>query len=134
MSNYQFMLQAGLIAAAIKRLEPLYSQKELSKRIGFKHSNMLSMIKLGEAPVPIARVPVIAKVLEIDPVLLMRTCIRETFPPWDMAVYQVFGGILTDAEKSWVKIFEEVNMPAPPTDPEKRRDLIDFLRLRTWEQ
>ena len=125
-------MQAKLIGDAIDRLKPLFDQRQLSAQIGFEKPNALSMIRHGQMAVPLARIPNLARVLEIDPGKLFRTVLRETFPELEELIYELFGGILTEREKMWVKIFEEVDLPLVPNDPAERKLLITCLNERGW--
>ena len=99
MPDENLSLVALMISAAIERLAPRYTQRELAKKMGFLRPNMLSMMRTGNAQVPFTKIPVIAEVLGIDPALLLRTHLRETWPEFGDVVFEIFGGILTEAEQ-----------------------------------
>ena len=123
-----------LISEAIDRLAPKKNQRELAREMGFVRSNMLSMLRTGAARVPFGRIPIIASVLGIDPALLLRLHLREQWPEFEEVVFDIFGGVLTDADKAWIAFFEEVGMLAPPADPEQRQKLKDILSREDWEE
>jgi hypothetical protein len=101
--------------------------------MGFATPNMLSMIRTGEANVPFAKIPIVARVLKIDPGLLLRTYLRESWPEDEMVVFSIFGGILTAAEREWLKIFEDIELKLPPANLAQRQCLIEILKERAWE-
>lgn len=55
---------AKLIDKAIDKSSK--SQREIADAVGFKNSNMITMIKQGHAKLPLDRVPAMARVLGID--------------------------------------------------------------------
>jgi transcriptional regulator with XRE-family HTH domain len=55
------------------------TQREIAKAVGFKNENMIAMIKLGKAKLPLDRVPAMAKVLGIDPANLFRMALEQFY-------------------------------------------------------
>lgn len=53
------------------------SVKALALECGFSRQNMLSMIRTGQTPLPITRIPLVAKVLHLDASELMTERLRE---------------------------------------------------------
>lgn len=121
-------LVSTLISARIEKLAPYKTQRELAKTMGFSTPNMLSMIRTGRAKVPFAKIPIIADVLEIDPALLLRLHLREQWPEFELVVFEIFGGIITLAERDWIEFFAEIDMPAPPSSAAKRKELKKLLK------
>lgn len=61
------------------------SQKDLSDEIGFGRPNMLTMIKRNDCKLPMSKVGVIAKALNIDALFLFKLCMAEYEPQtWAM--------------------------------------------------
>ena len=58
----------------------------------------------------------------------------EPRPEFEEVVFDIFGGVLTDADKAWIAFFEELGMLVPPTDPERRQKLQDILSRQDWEE
>lgn len=125
---------SGLISAAIDRLAPFKTQKELAKEMGFVRQNMLSMLRTGAARMPFGRIPQIAAVLGIDPALLLKLHLAESFPEFEEVIHEIFGGILTEAERDWIEFFAEVGMVNPPETSAKRQKLIEILQREEWEE
>ena len=88
-----------IVSAAIDRLAPRKTQKELAREMGFLRPGMLSMIKTGAARIPFAKLPNVAVALGIDPALLIRTHLCETWPEFEDVVMEVFGGVVTETEQ-----------------------------------
>lgn len=59
-----------IISAAIGRLAPQKTQRELARAMGFARPNMLSMLKTGDTRVPFTKIPIIAGSRAIDADLL----------------------------------------------------------------
>lgn len=122
-----------LISAAIDKLAPRKTQRELAREMGFKTPNMLSMLRCGDAKVPFAKIPIIAEVLGIDPALLLRLHLRETWPDFEEVVFEIFGGVMTLAEREWIEFFADACVVVPPSDMQTRKKLTDFLVSLEWE-
>lgn len=127
-------LTAIIVSAAIDRLSPYKNQRELAREMGFLKPGMLSMIKTGATRIPFAKLPNVAAALGIDPALLIKTHLCETWPEFEDIVHEVFGGILTEAERDWIDFFEGMGMLTPPSDPEKRQKLKKILLSQDWEE
>ena len=123
-----------IVSAAIDRLAPRKTQKELAREMGFLKPGMLSMIKTGATRIPFTKLPNVAAALGIDPALLIRTHLCETWPEFEDIVHEVFGGVLTETEREWIEFFEGMGMLAPPADPDKREKLQKILLAHDWEE
>ena len=134
MSIKNLSLTTMMISDAIEKLAPQKTQRELAKEMGFMRANMLSMLKTGDAKVPIAKIPIVAEVLGIDPAKLLRTHLWETWPQFADVVFEIFGGILTTAEREWLEFFEEVGMLSPPVDSDRRKKLAELMAKTDWEE
>jgi hypothetical protein len=55
------------------------THRELASKCGFRRPNIISMIKLGHTRLPLNRLAAIARVLEIDPVALFRSWMKEYY-------------------------------------------------------
>jgi transcriptional regulator with XRE-family HTH domain len=53
---------------------------QIAEEVGFPKPNILSMIRSGKTKLPIARIPKMAKALEVDPVFLLDMAMREYDP------------------------------------------------------
>ncbi len=102
--------------------------------MGFLRPGMLSMIKTGAARIPFTKLPNVAEALGIDPALLIRTHLCETWPEFEDVVHEVFGGVLTEAEREWIEFFEGMGMLSPPANTEMREKLEKILLAHDWEE
>ena len=127
MPNENLTLVATMISDRIDKLASHRNQSELAKAMGFKSANMLSMIRCGKAKLPFNKIPIVAKVLDLDAALLLRTHLREEWPEFESAVFEILGGVLTMNEKAWLEFFVDIGMPALPVNREKRQELRDFV-------
>ena len=121
-------LVSTLISAGIEKLAPRMTQRDLAKAMGFSTANMLSMLRTGNAKVPFIKIPVIAAVLDIDPAMLLRLHLREQWPEFENVVFEIFGGILTRAERDWIEFFADVGLPSLPSGSMKRKELKKLLK------
>ena len=56
------------------------SQREIARRSGLRKPNMISMMRTGGSPVPLARIPELARVLDVDVEAFMRCALAEYSP------------------------------------------------------
>lgn len=90
------------------------------------------MIRTGAAQVPFGRISDIAAVLGIDPDQLLKACVMEDWPEFETVIHEIFGGILTQRERDWIRFFEDVGMLEPPRDLQQRQKLLDILLAEEW--
>lgn len=76
------------------------TQAEIAQEAGFRSPNMISMLKMGKVPMPIARVPKMAAALDLDPVKLFRLAMSEYMPDVLAVADSVYGREkITDGEQ-----------------------------------
>lgn len=73
-------------------------QKEIAREAGFTSPNVLSMIKTGEMKLPLARVPALAKAMEVPAQELLRLVLRQDYPEVWSVISEVMPGILMTSE------------------------------------
>lgn len=56
------------------------SQVQIAEETGFSKPNVLSMIKTGRTAVPLARIPALARAINVEPKILLAMCLREYKP------------------------------------------------------
>ena len=79
------------------------NQKEIAREMGFSNPNFLSMIKRGDAKVPIDKVVIMAKALSVDPAYLMRLALEQIFPNQLDEVWEVFDRIMSSNELALIR-------------------------------
>jgi hypothetical protein len=70
---------AALVAKRIEELQSRRSQKEIAAAAGFASPNFITMIKTGDAKLPLERVVALARALEVDEHQLMRMAMRQIY-------------------------------------------------------
>jgi len=78
MSENGSSVVAAYIAAAIEKSSK--TQLEISAEAGFPRSSVLSMIKQGQTKMPLARIPQMARALDVDEVEFFRLAMSEYMP------------------------------------------------------
>lgn len=86
------------------RVSPL-TQAEIAKRAGFPKPNVLSMMKTGLTKVPLARIPALATILEIDRTAFLECALEEYHPEVHEVLCEVLGLPLTPDEEELVSIY-----------------------------
>jgi hypothetical protein len=72
------------------------TQREIADRAGFRHANIISMMKTGETRVPLERI--LARALDIDERHFLIIAIQEYHPGVHEVLVDVLGLPLSDAE------------------------------------
>jgi transcriptional regulator with XRE-family HTH domain len=85
---------AVFLTRAIDALQGIKSQREIAQEIGYEKPNMISMFKRGEAKVPLDKIPLLAKALNVDPAHLLRMALQQYNPEF----YKVIGQILDNKD------------------------------------
>lgn len=67
------------------------SQARIAREVGFPKPNMITMMKTGQTPIPIARVPALAESLGISTETLLRVCLQEYRPEILKVLEEVYG-------------------------------------------
>lgn len=65
---------------AQRRTELQVSQTELSKKLGYRNPNFISMIEKGTSRTPIDRAVEFARALEMDPCWFLEMVLRDHYP------------------------------------------------------
>lgn len=99
---------ANLLTAAIEACD--LTQREIADRVGFRHANILSMIKSGETRVPLNRIPALAQTLGMDGRAFLLLAIEEYHPGVHEVLVDVLGLPLSDAELGIVTMFRMASM------------------------
>lgn len=86
------------------------TQREIADRIGFKHANIISMLKNGETRVPLDRIPALAQTLGMDERLFLMVAIEEYHPGVHEVLVDVLGLPLSDAELGILTMFRMAGM------------------------
>lgn len=66
-------------------------QDEIASECGFTNSNIISMIKNGVTKLPLAKVGVMARALDVDPAYLLRLTMTEYMPEVWSVMESIFG-------------------------------------------
>lgn len=66
-------------------------QEEIANDCGFVNRNIISMIKNGVTKLPLAKVGVMAKALDVDPAYLLRLTMTEYMPEVWSVMESIFG-------------------------------------------
>ena len=99
---------AIMLTTAIEQSE--LTQREIADRVGFKHANIISMLKTGETRVPLDRIPSLAQTLGMDERLFLMVAIEEYHPGVDEVLVDVLGLPLSDAELGILTMFRMASM------------------------
>jgi len=106
---------AKYLEKRILELRPKKTQITIASEAGFVNPNMLAMIKVGTAKLPLDRVSALAAARECDPVMLFQLAIEQLGgDTTELAIRQIFGTLVTENEVAWL---EEIRKASDHTNP-----------------
>lgn len=81
------------------------SQKDIATALGYENPNVISMIKQGKTKLPITKVGQLAKVLEVDPIYLLRLTMSEYCPDtWQVFQHLIGRSLITANELALIEV------------------------------
>jgi len=84
-------LIAKYLTDRIEALKYIKGESEIAAEIGYERSSMISMFKRCKAKVPLDKVPVLARALNVDPARLFYLAVEQYWPGGAEAVARIFG-------------------------------------------
>lgn len=84
------------------------NQREIAAEVGYEKPNMISMFKRGETKIPLEKIPVLAKALNVDPAYLFKLAIQQYWPNIGSAIAEIFGTVLTRSETKLIELVRQV--------------------------
>lgn len=116
---------AKFLQKRILELRPKKSQAQIAMEVGFNNTNVLAMIKLGSAKLPIDRVPKLAVALETDPAWLLHLTMEQIHGDTTAAALkEIFGTVVSRNEVVWLNEIREASGHINPTMTSKARSAI----------
>ncbi|SER28961.1 hypothetical protein SAMN05216548_114115 [Faunimonas pinastri] len=114
---------ASYLSKQIDAIQGMKTQRQIADEVGYDKPNMISMIKRGEARVPMDKIPLLAKSLNVDPAFLFRLAMEQH--GWSIDVIgTVFGTICSKNEsKVLAKIRELTDNQDPSLTPDLEQKL-----------
>lgn len=104
------------------------TQAEIAREVGFPKPNFISMMKSGQAPVPLDRIPGLASACMVDPAYFLRLALEEYHPEAWAAMVNTIGQPLTANEWEMVLLYR---LAAPENEiemePEVSKAVLEAL-------
>jgi transcriptional regulator with XRE-family HTH domain len=86
------------------------TQRQIANECGFENANVITMFKNGSTKLPIGRIALLAKAIEVDPIHLLRLVMLEYIPDlWESIETIMQTTVLTANELQLVQAYREVN-------------------------
>lgn len=86
-----YSLISKYLRERIDALKDIKGKSEIAAEIGYEGSGMIRMFKRGEARVPLDKVPVLARALNVDPARLFCLAVEQYWPGGSEAVARIFS-------------------------------------------
>lgn len=104
------------------------SDEGLANALGYQSPQVIGMIKAGRMKVPLAKAPLLAKALGVDPAALMRRLLQDSDPELLQAIEQCLGMLcLSNGEKKLIEAIRKANRGTEPVPIMFDRDAIITL-------
>lgn len=103
MSITGFNSVADFVTRKINLLDK--TQKEIAAECGFDRPNVITMIKQGHTKVPLDKIYVIAKAINVDPAFFLRIVLNEYQPNVLKVIEECSGLVVTQNESEIIEIF-----------------------------
>lgn len=102
-------------------------QQQIAEEAGLQKQNIISMMKTGVTKLPMARIPDMAKALDVDPKKLFQLAIEEYMPDLANVIAEVSDCkmILSTNEE---KIIKKIRSLSKNTDPKLWARNEDYLK------
>lgn len=91
------------------------TQLEMSRELGYDNPNIVSMWKRGVLKVPVEKLPMLAKILGVDPAHMARIALREYHPDFYATLEQIFGHSVTKNEFDVIKTIRKITRNTDPS-------------------
>lgn len=119
---------ADFVSMQIEKLGKL--QSEVAKEAGFDKPNLITMIKQGKTKVPLAKIGLMARSLEVDPIYLFALCMNEYMPDTWAAIESLSSQpILTKNELEIIKAVRAAGTPAALLGPSDHGNLVRAIQM-----
>lgn len=104
------------------------TQREIADAVGFKNQNMITMIKQGDAKLPIDRVPAMARVLGLDPLQLFNMALEQFYTPEAIKDLQaILPPVLSAPERELINLVREAGKNGKQLTLERLQQVRDIL-------
>ena len=90
-------------------------QNEMAVELGYANPNIISMIKQGKTRVPYHKIPIFAKLLDLDPKATLVRAMSEYDPVLLKTVESIFFSVIS---KNEMKIINKIRVLSDYSDPE----------------
>ncbi|OCP22021.1 MULTISPECIES: helix-turn-helix transcriptional regulator [unclassified Ensifer] len=100
------------------------SHREIAQAAGWTQSNMVTMIKKGDAKLPLDRVAALARAISVDPLFLFRLAL-EQFLPEDKDTARMLDFVCSANEVEILNVIREANDADPKLTDEQRALLTE---------
>jgi predicted XRE-type DNA-binding protein len=99
---------------------------EIAELVGFPRANVISMLKSGATRLPINRITLMAKAIDVEPAVLFRTVMEEYMPGFLIVTDEVYQAeVLTPEEREIVQRVRLVARGRKPTLSPANTSLLD---------
>ena len=114
---------AKFLRERIEALSPRKNQREIAAEVGYDKPNIVSMMKRGDAKVPLEKIPLFAKALEADAGHMFRLALEQYWPDLNEVVGEIFGNTVSSNEMMLVRKYRELtsDMDPQPTESQLNR-------------
>lgn len=92
------------------------TQVEMAEKLGYDNVNIITMFKKGSTRVPLAKISILAEILEVDPAELIREWLETYMPEVYPMLERHMGSLLSRSEQSWIGNLRSIFGTVSPFD------------------
>lgn len=101
------------------------TQADIAQEAGFRNANFITMLKTGSSKLALDRVPSLAKALDVDPTVLMRLAIEQSYGQEMLRMISaLLGAAVTDNERAWIGIIRDASSGRDPAPSARTEDAV----------
>lgn len=116
---------AKFLEKRIRQLAPRKTQREIALQAGYTNPNLVSMMKTGNAKLPLDRVPALAKALDVDAALLIRMVLEQHVADETLKIFDgVFARTATENEADLLAAVRKATGDSDPSFTKTQLDKV----------
>lgn len=105
------------------------TQREIADAVGFKNQNMITMIKQGDAKLPLDRVPAMAGALGVDPLMLFNLALEQFYTADAIKDLQgILPPALSAPEKELIDLVREAGKKGKGLSADRLQQVRELLQ------
>lgn len=103
-----------------------FKQNEIAEILGYDNPNVITMFKQGRTKLPVYVIPKLAKIIEVDPAVMLDKVMNAYEPEKYEAIKEILGDPISEDERDIVNALRETYSPVEVLA--KKKGIIDAIK------